>query len=221
MRTGMKLLPSGSLAGLLILASPIPLHVQVASWESVLTTDAIPKGYKSWSLFLVCNPSWILANGDEGIRELFRAYKAFGKAIGPDNLAVWFSNQDARIATTENTDIERMSTYCKKFRLLPSQTPQVVTTTKYPDDPDVGGKIVANLSGDAQNSARVLTDLTDELLRTGLNQSSLDTNEWGRRVAAVASTVMGSTSCYLSKVSISIKTGVFNAELAHKSDGKC
>jgi hypothetical protein len=43
MRAGMKLLPSGSLAGLLILASPIPLHAQ-AAWESGLTTDAIPKG---------------------------------------------------------------------------------------------------------------------------------------------------------------------------------
>ena len=62
-----------------------------------------------------------------------------------------------------------MRTYCTKFRLLPTQTPQVVTTTKHPDDPDVGGKIIANLSGDAQNSASVLTDLTDELLRTGLN----------------------------------------------------
>jgi hypothetical protein len=73
-----------------------------------------------------------------------------------------------------------MSTYCEKFGLLPSETPQVVTTTKHPDSADIGGKIVANLSGDALNSARVLTDLTNELLRTGLNQSSLDESEWGR-----------------------------------------
>jgi hypothetical protein len=38
---------------------------------------------------------------NEGIQELFRAYKAFGKAIGPDNLAVWFSNQRGLTATTE------------------------------------------------------------------------------------------------------------------------
>jgi hypothetical protein len=116
-----------------------------------------------------------------------------------------------------------MSTYCEKFGLLPSQTPQVVTTIRHPDDADVdaGGKVVANLSGDALNSARALTDLTDELLKTGLNQSSLDSNEWGHKVASVASTVMGSASCYLNKVSISITTGVFNAEIAHASDGRC
>jgi hypothetical protein len=245
MYIGLKLFAHGSLVGMLSLAilSPlraqasanvphseaIPLNLHVAAEVdpqllNVPHPEAIPKAhYKSWSLFLICNPSWILANGDEGIGKLFRAYTAFGKAIGPDNLAVWFSDPPGQVATTENTDIERMSHYCEKFGLLPSQTPQVVTTTRHPDDPDVdaGGKIVANLNGDALNSAYALTDLTDELLRTGLNQRSLDTSEWGRRIGAVASAVMASAACYLNKVSISIKTGVFNAEIVHSSDGKC
>jgi hypothetical protein len=81
--------------------------------------------------------------------------------------------------------------------------------------------IVANLNGNAENSARVLTDLTDELLKTGLNQTELQTSDWGHRVAGVASSVLSSASCYLNKVSISIKTGVFNAEIGHASDAKC
>ncbi len=136
-----------------------------------LPNDLSKGHYKSWSLFLICNPSWIVANGDEGIGKLLRAYEAFGQAIGPYNLAVGFFNSPNSAATIENTDIERMSTYCEKFGLVPSQTPQVVTTIRYPDDPDVdaGGKVVANLNGDALDSARALTDLADELLKTGLN----------------------------------------------------
>jgi hypothetical protein len=218
-----KSLGPSTLAALLILSStPSLFAVHLHHHRNVATDEAIPKdGYKSWSLFLVCNPEWILANGDDGIGKLFRAYKAFGKAIGPKNLAVWFSDPPGEAATTENTDIERMSTYCQKFGLLPSHTPQVVTVTKYPDDPDLGGMIVANLNGNAENSARVLTDLTDELLKTGLNQTELQTSDWGHRVAGVASSVLSSASCYLNKVSISIKTGVFNAEIGHASDAKC
>ena len=61
--------------------------------------------YKSWSLFLICNPGWILVNGDDGILKLFSAYKAFSQAIGPKNLAVWFSNPPTQVPTTDTTDI--------------------------------------------------------------------------------------------------------------------
>jgi hypothetical protein len=121
----MKLLARGAVAALLILATPIEIRAIVHHHHAVNVshTAAIPKDhYKSWSLFLVCNPGWILANGDDGIGKLFRAYMAFGKAIGPDNLAIWFSDPPGQVATTENTDIERMSTYCEKFGLLPSQS---------------------------------------------------------------------------------------------------
>jgi hypothetical protein len=229
MHPNMKLLAPGLVAALIFLATPTKIHA-LMTYKELDHTEAIPGGntepkdhYKSWSLFLVCNPSWIVANGDEGFGKLFHAFTAFGKAIGQDNLAVWFSNPPGQIATTENTDIERMSGYCKKFGLLPSLTPQVVTTTRHPDDPnvDAGGMVVANLSGDAVNSALVLTDLADQLMKTGLNQSSLDANEWGHKVASVVSTVMGSAACYLNKVSISIKTGVFNVKIEHASNGKC
>jgi hypothetical protein len=210
---------SGLIAAGLILVTPAKIHAQAA--RNVLTTEAIPNGAQSYSLFLVCNPRWILANGDQGIAKLFHSYEVFGATIGPNNLALWFSKTRGQTATTENTDIDRMSGYCERFGLFPSATPQVVTTTRHPDAPDIGGKVVANLNGDAEDSARALTDLTDELLKTGLSQRSLDESEWGRRIGSAASTVLASTACYLNKVSISIKTGVFNAEIAHSADGKC
>jgi hypothetical protein len=114
-----------------------------------------------------------------------------------------------------------MSRYCVKFGLRPSQTPQVVTVTRYPDDSDVGAKVVANLNGDSENSASALTDLADELLKTGLNQASLDEGQWGTTVAASVSSAMSHASCYLNKVSISVKTGVLNAEITHAAEKGC
>jgi hypothetical protein len=209
----------------LVLVNSIPSAAfdaqNVPTVHAISRTNNNGRSYKSWSLFLICNPGWMLRSGDEGIRDLFKAYSAFGRAIGPDNLALWFSDNSEKLPTLENTDIDRMSRYCVRFGLLPSQTPQVVTVTRYPDNAEVGAKVVANLNGDATNSARVLTDLTDELLKTGLSQTSLDENHWGTWVASSASAVMARAACYLNKVSFSITTGVVNVEIAHAVDKGC
>jgi hypothetical protein len=85
-------------------------------------TTEIPRSYKSWSLFLICNPAWIVENGDKGIEELFHRYKAFGESIGPNNLAIWFWKKPAVTPTSDNTDISRSEVYCEKYKLPPSIT---------------------------------------------------------------------------------------------------
>jgi hypothetical protein len=185
------------------------------------TCHGCSEDYKSWSLFLICNPRWILRSGDKGILDLYTAFDAFGRAIGPDNLAVWFTHNPGETPTVKSTDIDRMAKYCAKFGLRPSQTPQVVTMTHYPDDANAGAKVIANLNGNAEDSANALTDLADELLKTGLNQASLDESHWGSTVAASVSSAMGHASCYLNKVSFSIKTGVVNAEITHAAEKGC
>jgi len=214
-----KSMAGAVLLGAAMLAAPSQGKAQAA--YEVMPLQQIPRGYDSWSLFLVCNPAWLLENGDRGVAELFRAYKAFGQAIGPKNLAIWFWKAPAMTPTLENTDIGRMSEYCQKYRLTPSDTPQVVATTRHPDEPEPGDRVVANLNGDAANSARALTDLTDQLLKTGLNQSGLDDSDRWRRVASAGSAALSSVACYFNKVSISIKTGALNAELTHSSDRGC
>jgi hypothetical protein len=179
--------------------------------------------YKTWSLFLICNPGWLVQNSDRGIGDLYTAFIVFGRAIGPDNLDVWFVNRkevNNNLPSMQTTDIERMSTYCSKFGLVPSKTPQVVTVISHPDRKQVGGVFVTNLNGSASGSVQSLTELTDELLKTGLDQSSLDHSYW-QTVASTLSSVMSGASCYLNKVSFSIKTGVFNAEITHDASGKC
>lgn len=207
------------LLGAAIFVQPSQTRAQAAF--EIIPMQQIPRGYESWSLFLVCNPAWIIENGDRGISDLFHAYKAFGQAIGPKNLAIWFWKVPATAPTIDNTDIGRMSEYCQKYRLTPSDTPQVVATTRYPGELEPGDRVVANLNGSAANSARALADLTDQLLKTGLDQSGLDDSDRWRRVVIASSAALSSIACYFNKVSVSVKTGAINAEIAHSTDHPC
>lgn len=196
-----------------------PSQVRAQQAFEVTPTTEIPRGYSSWSLFLVCNPAWIVENGDQGIVELFNRYRAFGQAIGAKNLAIWFWKKPAETPTSENTDVDRTSIYCERYKLLPSESPHVLVTTRYPDDPDPGDRFVVRLNGlDAHNSALALTKLADQLLVTGLNQPELDASDRWRRVLAAVGSAVSATGCYFNKVSFSLKTSVVNAEIEHSSN---
>jgi hypothetical protein len=45
---------------------------------------------ESWSLFLVCNLAWLGRGNTDKINVLYEQFQAFGRAIGPKHLAVWF-----------------------------------------------------------------------------------------------------------------------------------
>jgi hypothetical protein len=205
-----------------ICALTVPTQVRAQERAELIPTAEIPHSYKSWSLFLVCNPAWIIQNGDNGIGELFRQYKAFGDAIGPNNLAIWFWKAPAAIPIAGNTDIGRSSVYCERYKLPPSESPQVLVTTKYPDDQNPGDRFVVSLNGlDAHNSALAITKLADQLLVTGLNQSELDASDRWRRLLGAVGSAISATGCYFNKVSFSFKTSVVNAEIGHSTDKGC
>src|ERR1700730_14738724 len=196
-----------------------PSQVRVQQAFEVTPTIEIPRGYSSWSLFLVCNPAWIVQNGDKGFVELFNRYLAFGHAIVPKNLAIWFGKKPAETPTSDNTDVDRSSIYCERYKLLPSESPHVLVTTRYPDDPDPGDRFVVRLNNlDAQDGALALTKLADQLLVTGLSQTELDINYTWRRVLAAVGSAVNATGCYFNKVSFSFKTGIINAEIEHSSN---
>jgi hypothetical protein len=196
-----------------------PSQVRAQQAFEVTPTIEIPRGYSSWSLFLVCNPAWIVQNGDKGFVELFNRYRAFGHAIGPKNLAIWFWKKPAETPTSDNTDVDRSSIYCERYKLLPSESPHVLVTTRYPDDPDPGDRFVVRLNNlDAQDGALALTKLADQLLVTGLSQTELDINYTWRRVLAAVGSAVSATGCYFNKVSFSFKTGIINAEIEHSSN---
>lgn len=180
----------------------------------------IPHNYKSWSLFLVCNPSWVRTEGDRGISDLYKVFKTFGEAIGPQNAAIWFWKQKGRPAEA-NLDISRMSTFCEKYHVLPSKTPQVIVTTCDPNEAKADNVVIVNLNSNPEESAAALSKLTDQILLTGLNQRDLDENEKWRRFTTAAREVVTSVGCYLNKISFSFNLGPAKFEMEHSETRGC
>jgi hypothetical protein len=194
----------------------------VAAAKPVSTNSDIPADFKSWSLFLICNPAWILESGDQGIEALHKQFLAFGHSIGKKNAAIWFHHDENAGPTVVNTDIDRSSNYCEKYKLLPSASPYVLVTTRYPDlEPEPGSHLVVGLGGlNPNEGARVLSKLADQLLVTKLNQSELKETRVGwRRVFNAFRSAVTATGCYFNKVSFSINTAAMHAEIGH--DDKC
>jgi hypothetical protein len=116
-----------------------------AAFEAVSRTDTIPREnieggvyFKTWSLFLVCGQDWPNSNKDDGyyVYQLYRDFEQFGKAIGDDNLAVWFwkSRQVVNSHLAANIDLERSNRFCEAFKLNSANGPYLVVTSTYPDE---------------------------------------------------------------------------------------
>lgn len=105
--------------------------------QEVITPDMeISSGYETWSLFLICNPSWARPDAYERIRDMWQAFTGFGRAIGDDHLAVWFWRRQPTWDTeelVEHVDVERATRYCQLYDLLPSRSPHVLVTTSHPN----------------------------------------------------------------------------------------
>jgi hypothetical protein len=139
-------------------------------------TGPIPKNFKTWSLFLVCNPKWLdnVVKGNQAtdLFQLYRQFQAFGRTIGDDNVAVWFWKSTAvqlpTAALIENVDVERSVRFCQAWKLAPTTTPAVVVTSIYPDEANLGtdrpGNIAVYQLGDLK-----LQDISDLLAKLANN----------------------------------------------------
>jgi hypothetical protein len=162
-----------------------------ATAELVSPTAQIPRGtYKTWSLFLVCNPDWVAPEKSADLANLYRRFKSFGDAIGRENLAVWFWKRQAPVSDprlAENVDVARSVEFCRALGRAPSQGPYLVVTAAYPNVAafpteravfELGGLQPADL-------AKLLNALTDQLLLQGRVDAAM--------AAAPGSTPLGST----------------------------
>jgi hypothetical protein len=179
-----------------------PTFSKQASAEVSSTKGPIPKNFKTWSIFLVCNPKWLdtAAKGDQptDLFQLYRQFQSFGRTIGDDNVAVWFwKSTTFQIQTTslvKNVDVERSVRFCKAWRLAPSTTPTVVVTSTYPDEANLGigrpGNSAVYELGNMkpQDISTLLGKLADKLLlgNSSTPVSSSDTNPqlWVRLLQA-------------------------------------
>lgn len=172
--------------------------------------------FKSWSLFLICNPAWLLPDREDDIRALYARYRTFGKAIGDKHLAIWFRKEKrTQERVQEELDVERSAELCAKFRLLPSESPHVLVTTKYPGLAEpLGNYFVLKLRGlKPKQIEKVLAVLADQLVVTGLRQDVLDSKVYWRSWEAVFQHSLDKFSHFLKKVRFLIDTKYFKVEL--------
>jgi hypothetical protein len=158
-------------------------------------------------------------------------FYAFGRALGPRHLAVWFWRDNVADHTSKNLDTDRSAAYCQNYRLLPSDGPYISVTRENPEfytdysippNEKIADRYVVSLNGlDADAITKVVTTLTDQILVTGLDQSELDTTIWWQRLWIATSKATHAAGCYFNKVSFSLKTSVINAEIAHSTDAGC
>ena len=217
------------LFGLLSVVGGSARSAAQATAELVDPTVQIPHGtYKSWSLFLVCNPDWVDPEHGQDLTNLYRRFRSFGDAIGRDNLAVWFWKR--RLSVTdphlpENVDIARSAEFCRALNRAPSQGPYLVVTSSYPDVAtfpkeraifELGGLKPAEL-------AKLLNALTDQLLLQGRVEDAVArtpasgtppasppvANLWIRLLESTRQIIVG----FGCKVKLQIQTGLLTAEL--------
>jgi hypothetical protein len=134
---------------------------------------------ESWSLFLICNPSWLLHKNREKIIELYKQFSVFSRVIGKKHLAVWFWKRQPSLWVAEELDVERSIQYCTKFRLLPSQSPHILVTTTYPENEAIGDYISVKLNdADTHEITALLGKLADQIIIEGLSQKSIDSEQY-------------------------------------------
>jgi hypothetical protein len=190
----------------------------------------IPEGYKTWSLFLINNPEWILPQKEENLNNLFEQFKAFGDAIGPENLAVWFWVGEAsepwatKPRDIKNVDFLRSSAFCSQLKLPASKSPYILITTEYPgagllsDYPQTFNtpenySIVElnNLSADEITS--VLNKIADQLLTEDISSINTESEDFWRSLQNTYEAIRDNLVSFSKKISISINTSFFKVEL--------
>jgi hypothetical protein len=183
------------------------------------TGDIPRENYKSWSLFLICNPEWLSEEKGKDLYGLYRQFQNFGKTIGKDHLAVWFwkskkSAMDPSLA--DNVDVERSIRYCKALNLKPSESPDIVVMTRYPDEADVPKDFAAFQLAKMgpQDISGLLAKLSDQLLLQNRvvvpdSPSEPQGQLWIRLLSATQQ-IIGNFGCTWS---LKINTGVLSADL--------
>lgn len=71
--------------------------------------------------------------GTEKVKPLYDQFEAFGRVVGPDNLAVWFWTENIwETKSYKAVDTNRAAMFCEKLRLPPSNSPHILFTNEYP-----------------------------------------------------------------------------------------
>jgi hypothetical protein len=214
-----------SLAAILLLVAAVCARPAAGQAPApVFGNGPIPdKPFASWSLFLPCNPQWLLDKQEAALRDLFAAYRAFAVTSGSRHAAVWFvkSKSSVERAVAEDPkslDIERSVSYCQRFRLVPSEGPHIVVTTTHPDrwappadsSSRPGDPLVVLALGEktAEEIARLIRRLNDQVVSERLSQQDLASESYWQSWLRVVDGVCR----FFDKVKFTVDAKVVNIE---------
>jgi hypothetical protein len=212
-----RALCTGALIALGVLA-PASVGAQ-ARWDPGVAGQPLPDApFRTWSLFLVCNPEWLLAEKQGELAQLYERFRAFGDAIGPRHLAAWFWKRPPRLGSeriAEDLDVDRSSEYCVRLGVRPSEGPHVVVTIVYPERWQPGeARVVLAVNGlPAKQLTKLISTLTDQIMAEKLSQEELDSERYWRSWARALEALGAGLATYVKKVTLSIDTKVVKLEI--------
>ncbi len=187
--------------------------------EVVRSTAQIPRDhYKTWSLFLVCNPEWLAPAKSKDLYALYAQFQSFGRTIGDDHVAVWFWKAEKRVDDPNlaaNVDVERSVRICQALKLKPSSSPHILVMASYPDESKLPTDFaVFELSKmTAPDIFSLLSKLTDQLVlqgRVGGDPGADPPDRLWIRLLGAAQRLIGNFGCAWS---FKVQTGILSADL--------
>lgn len=163
--------------------------------------------YQSWSLFLVCNNSWLRSDSLDKLDALYKRFEAFGRAIGESHVAVWFAKRKASPRIVERLDVDRSAAYCARFGLDPRESPHVFVTTSYPSLSNPSQRyLVLRLNGLTPDSIETLLGtLSAQILGQSLDQSEVDSEIWWLKIKQSVAAVFDVIGDIATKIKVTLK----------------
>ena len=170
--------------GALFFAKALPVFGQASQQIVVADGQTISRNFKSWSLFLVCNPAWLVTSdaAQGNMRDLFRAFATFGDIIGSQHLAVWFRKPGtaANPSAPDAYDAAEAADYCSVYHLAANDSPYLVVTTTYPSKNAPSGNYLAvSLKGlDNANRLKLLGTYSDRIRMSDFRAAEFDSDRY-------------------------------------------
>jgi hypothetical protein len=177
----------------------------------LLPEEEVPLNYTTATVFLICNQSWLLAENEQNLVTLYAYYEAFGRALGPDHVAVWFWNNDPDFGDglADDIDIDRSVRMCQELGLTPSRGPHVIVATRWDRD-----HLMLELNGlGSQQIQKLLESLADQILLQRLDQEALQSEAYWRTWETSFRSVASGIGDWIKKVTLSIDTKFFKVEI--------
>lgn len=211
---------------------PPAVAAQVAV-ELTTSVDPIPTEVtgvpiRSWSLFLVCEPSWILQRDPGRLWKLYWRFLELGQALGPEHAAVWFWARDpgrpgnGEIQTA--IDVVRSLAFCSRLGLSPAEGPFLLVATDYP-----GPGLVSDLPNTVQvprNRAilrlpdpqtadfeSLMEDVLEAVYSGDLRELDRETEGFWRAWQSVFESVQTGVAGAAGRISVTIKTVFFEVTI--------